>query len=175
MGRGSGIRRRVGLTTLTVALIGAACAGDGSTTMDIGDVEQQLPSILLPGYPTLVTEVNCENLDPGRLGPVRCTASIAGAEVPVIVHRPARDGQIRVKTPADVVAGVDLAGRAAERLMTDTGVEASVICRPAVRVAYAGERFSCVANDSVGREIRLIATLLDSDGGFRLDAAPAEG
>ncbi|MDG2428718.1 MAG: hypothetical protein P8M16_09875 [Acidimicrobiales bacterium] len=143
-------------------------------TMNVGEVEQQVPAILLPGHPTLVTEVNCEDLDSGRLGAVRCTALVAGTEVPVIVHRPALDGRIRVETPANVVTGVDLSGWAAKRLMVDTGVDVSVTCTPAVRVAYAGEKFFCRATDAVGREIPLIATLLDSEGAFRLDAAPAE-
>ena len=168
MGRGPGLRRRLGLTgpglpaLLATVLVGAACGGGGEVTLDIGAVERQISSVLLPGHPDLVTEVDCGSPDPQDLGPLSCTALVADTPVPVHVNRPGIDGRVRVRSPIEVVAGVDLAARVAERLRGDTGVDA--------RVAFPGEAFGCIATDPDGREIALVATLVDAAGGFRLDA-----
>ena len=172
MGRGPGLRRRLGLTAL-VAAAAVACGSDGSASLDVGAVEREVPGVLLPGHPGLVVDVDCGTPDPAGLGPLPCTAVVAGVEIPVIVHRPAVDGRVRVESPADLVAAVDLAGRAAERLSAEIGVDARVSCTPAARVAFAGEAFACTATDPDGREIALVATLVDDVGGFRLDADPS--
>ena len=175
MGRGPGFRRRLGLTgpglpaLLATVLVGTACGG-GEATLDIGAVERRISSVLLPGHPGLVTEVDCGSPDPQDLGPLSCTALVAGTPVPVHVNRPGLDGRVRVRSPVEVVAAVDLAARVVERLRGDTGVDARVACSPSVRVAFPGEAFACVATDPDGREIALVATLIDAAGGFRLDA-----
>ena len=175
MGRGPGIRRRLGLTALLslLGVVASACGADGSTPLDLEAVERQVPGVLLPAHPSLITDVDCGEPASTGLGPMSCTAVVAGVEIPVIVHRPAVDGRIRVESPADLVAAVDLAGLAAERLTIDTGVTAHVSCAPAVRVAFAGQTFDCVATDPDGRTLDLVITLVDAGGGFRLDAAPA--
>ena len=176
MGRGAGLRRRLGLTglglpvLLVATLVGAGCGGGGEATLDIGAVERQIPSVLLPGHPDLVTEVNCGSPDPDGLGPLPCTALVADTPVPVHVNQPGIDGRVRVWSPIEVVVAVDLAARVVERLRGDTGVEARVTCSPSVRVAFPGESFACMATDPDGREIALVATLLGAAGGFRLDA-----
>jgi len=176
VGRGPGLRRRLGLTgpglpvLLATVLAGAACGGDGEATLDIGAVERQISSVLLPGHPDLVTEVDCGSPDPQDLGPLSCTALVADTPVPVHVNRPGIDGRVRVRSPIEVVAGVDLAARVAERLRGDTGVDVQVACSPSIRVAFPGEAFACTATDPNGREIALVATLVDAAGGFRLDA-----
>ena len=176
MGRGPGLRRRLGLTgpglpvLLATVLVGAACGGGGEATLDIGAVERQISSVLLPGHPDLVTEVDCGSPDPQDLGPLSCTALVADTPVPVHVNWPGIDGRVRVRSPIQVVAGVDLAARVAERLRGDTGVDVQVACSPSVRVAFPGEAFACTATDPDGREIALVATLVDAAGGFRLDA-----
>ena len=175
MGRGPGIRRRLGLTARLslLVVVASACGADGPTPLDLEAVERQVSGVLLPAHPDLVADVDCGEPASTGLGPMSCTAVVAGVEIPVIVHRPAVDGRIRVESPADLVAAVDLAGLAAERLTTDTGVTARVSCAPAVRVAFAGQTFDCVATDPDGRALDLVATLVDAAGGFRLDAAPA--
>ncbi len=176
MGRGPSLRRRLGLTgpglsaLLATVLVGAACGGGGEATLDIGAVERQIPSVLLPGHPDLVTEVDCGSPDPQDLGPLSCTALVADTPIPVHVNRPGIDGRVRVRSPIEVVAGVDLAARVAQRLRGDTGVDVQVACSPSVRVAFPGEAFGCIATDPDGREIALVATLVDAAGGFRLDA-----
>ena len=155
---------------MTTVLVGAACGGGGEATLDIGAVERQIPSVLLPGHPDLVTEVDCGSPDPQDLGPLSCTALVADTPIPVHVNRPGIDGRVRVRSPIEVVAGVDLAARVAQRLRGDTGVDVQVACSPSVRVAFPGEAFGCIATDPDGREIALVATLVDAAGGFRLDA-----
>ena len=151
-------------------LVGAACGGGSDVTLDIGAVERQISSVLLPGHPDLVTEVDCGSPDPEDLGPLSCTALVADAPVPVHVNRPGLDGRVRVRSPIEVVAGLDLAARVAERLQYDIGVDVRVACSPSVRVAFPGEAFACIATDPGGREIALVATLINAAGGFRLDA-----
>ena len=185
MGRGPGPRRRLGLTTgapsvwslLALGLVAAAaaCADDGTTALDVEAVERQMAGVLLGGHPELVTDVDCGDPDPRGFGPFSCTAVVAGTPVPVMVHRPASDGRVRIESPVAVVTAVDLAGRAVERLAADTGVAARVSCTPSVRVAFTGQSFNCVATDPDGREIALVATLVDAGGGFRLDAALVSG
>ncbi len=185
MGRGPGPRCGLGLTSgtppvwwllvLGLVVVAAACTDDGPTALDVEAVERQVPGVLLGGHPELVTDVDCGDPGPGGLGPLSCTAVVAGTPVPVIVHRPASDGRVRVESPAAMVVAVDLAGQVGDRLVTDTGVVTRVSCTPAVRVAFAGQSFDCVATDPDGREIALVATLVDADGGFRLDAELVSG
>ena len=176
MGRGAGLRRRLGLNgsglpaLLVATLVGAGCGVGGEAPLDIDAVERQIPTVLLPGHPDLVTEVDCGSPDPEGLGPLSCTALVADTPVPVHVNRPGIDGRVRVRSPIEVVVAVDLAARVAERLRGDTGVDARVACSPSVRVAFPGESFACMATDPDGREIALVATLLGAAGGFRLDA-----
>ena len=156
-----------------MAVATVACGSDGPASLDIGAIEREVPGVLLPGHPGLVVDVDCGTPDPAGLGALSCTAVVAGMEIPVIVHRPAVDGRVRVESPVDLVSAGDLAGRAAERLSVETGVDAQVSCTPAARVAFAGEAFACTATDPDGREIALVATLVDDVGGFRLDADPS--
>ena len=115
MGRGAGLRRRLGLNgsglpaVLVATLVVAGCGVGGDVTLDIDAVERQIPSVLLPGHPDLVTEVDCGSPAPAGLGPLSCTALVADTPVPVHVNRPGIDGRVRVRSPIEVVVAVDLA------------------------------------------------------------------
>jgi len=179
VGRGPGIRLRVGLTrprpgwagVLCAALLvmTVSCADAPVPALDIEAIEAEVPGLLVPTHPELVLDVDCGDPDPDGLGPIACTAILSGMEIPVVVHRPAIDGQIRVKSPVVVVDAVEVAAEVAERLESDLGVPNLVVCVPAVRVAAQGEQFSCSATDPGGRTISLMATLLGRDGSFRVD------
>ena len=178
MGRGSGLGRRLGLTdrrpTLWACVVVLAvlsmsgCGRPEPATLDIEVVEPLVPAALLPAPPALVVDVACGSPDPDRLGPVRCVATVSGVEVSVLVHRPAIDGRIRVESPALLVDAADVATRAAGRLEADLGFPVAVACRPAVRVAVPGQEFACRATDPEDRPMDLVATLVDTDGSFRL-------
>ena len=101
-------------------LVGAGCGVGGEAPLDIDAVERQIPTVLLPGHPDLVTEVDCGSPDPEGLGPLSCTALVADTPVPVHVNRPGIDGRVRVRSPIEVVVAVDLATRVAERESAST-------------------------------------------------------
>ena len=170
---GSGLRRtnRPGAASvvLVVAVLAAGCGGDGAPDFDLEAIEAMVPAVLVPGHPEVVEGVDCGDPDPDRLGPVACTAILSGVEVPVLVHRPAIDGRIRVESPVEVVGAVDVAAEAAVRLESDLGLVNVVVCMPAVRVAREGQAFACTATDPRGRDHVLVATLAGRDGSFRLD------
>ena len=170
---GSGLRRanRSGAASvvLAMAVLAAGCGSDGAPDFDLEAIEAMVPAVLVPGHPEVVEGVDCGAPDPDGLGPVACTAILSGVEVPVLVHRPAIDGRIRVESPVEVVDAVDLAAEAAARLESDLGVAIVVACTPAVRVAREGQAFACTATDPRGRDHVLVATLVGRDGSFRLD------
>ncbi len=170
---GSGLRRTnrpgVALVVLVVSVLAAGCGSDGAPDFDLEAIEAMVPAVLVPGHPEVVEGVDCGDPDPDRLGPVACTAILSGVEIPVLVHRPAIDGRIRVESPVEVVDAVDVAAEAAVRLESDLGVVIVVACTPAVRVAREGQAFACTATDPRGRDHVLVATLVGRDGSFRLD------
>ena len=170
---GSGLRRtnRPGSMSavLVVAVLAAGCGSDGAPDFDLEAIEAMVPAVLVPGHPEVVEGVDCGDPDPDRLGPVACTAILSGVEIPVLVHRPAIDGRIRVESPVEVVGAADVAAEAAVRLESDLGLVNVVVCMPAVRVAREGQAFACTATDPRGRDHVLVATLVGRDGSFRLD------
>ena len=170
---GSGLRRtnRPGAASvvLVVAVLAAGCGGDGAPDFDLEAIEAMVPAVLVPGHSEVVEGVDCGDPDPDRLGPVACTAILSGVEIPVLVHRPAIDGRIRVESPVEVVGAADVAAEAAVRLESDLGLVNVVVCMPAVRVAREGQAFACTATDPRGRDHVLVATLVGRDGSFRLD------
>jgi len=151
----------------------AACGSDDEPPFDASSVVPLVADALLPGAAHLVGEVACEDSD--RLGPMACTVVVSGVEVPVLVHPPGPDGRIRIESPAEVVTGADVAARVAERLTADTGVEARATCGPDARVLRSGQAFDCTATDPDGREMPLVATLVDEAGSFRIDWRPVPG
>ena len=151
-----------------LALLTAGCGSDRSPPLDSATVIPLVAHALLPGATHLIDGVVCEDRS-DRLGPLACTAVVSGVEVPVLVHPPGLDGRIRVESPAEVLSAADVADRVAKRLAADTGVEARATCTPDVRVVRAGQAFDCTATDPGGREIPLVATLVDDTGSFRID------
>ncbi|MDG2161342.1 MAG: hypothetical protein P8K65_08130 [Acidimicrobiales bacterium] len=154
---------------LMVAVLAIGCGGAAAPTFDLEAIEAEVPTLLVPAYPGAVIDVDCGDPDPDGLGPVACTAILAGAEVRVLVHRPSIDGRIRVESSVELVEAVDVAAAATARLESDLGVVNSLVCSPAVRVAREGQTFACTATDPDGGDHHLVATLLDGDGAFRLD------
>ena len=158
---------------VVLAVLGAGCGSADPPPFDARSVVPLVADALLPGATHLVTDVACDDSD--RLGPMACTAVVSGVEVPVLVHPPGLDGRIRIESPAEVVTGADVAYRVDQRLTTDTGVEARVTCTPDARVLRAGQAFDCTATDPDGREMPLVATLVDDAGSFRVDWRPVPG
>jgi len=162
------VGRSAVLTSL--AVLTAGCGSDDPPPFDFAAVVPLVADALLPGATHLVDGATCDDVGHGeRLGPVACTVTLAGAEIPVLVHPPGLDGRIRIESPAEVVTAVDVADQVAERLTADTGVEARTTCTPEARVLRTGQTFDCTATDPDGREMPLVATLVDDAGSFRID------
>ena len=104
------------------------------------------------------------------LATVSCSVTIAGYPMSVTVTGPDPFGAVRVTSPATVVWASDLAEQAVVRLDADLGVTNRMTCRPEARIARAGQVFDCTAFGPDGRAHRLLATLVDTIGSFRLDA-----
>lgn len=158
---------------MALAAVGSGCGSDDPPPFDASSVVPLVADALLPGATHLVGDVACD--DSGRLGPMSCTAVVSGVEVPVLVHPPGLDGRIRIESPVEVVTGADVADRVAERLAADTGVDVRATCTPDARVVRTGQAFDCTASDPDGREIPLVATLVDDAGSFRIDWRPVSG
>ena len=152
-----------------LVVLAAGCGGAPLPAFDLEAIEAEVPALLVPAHPGAVEEVDCGDPYPDGLGPVACTAILSGREIPVVVHRPAIDGRIRVESPVMVVDASEVAARLAARLESDLGKPNLVRCAPAVRVAGEGEQFSCTAIGPEGRTLSLVATLLGGDGSFRVD------
>ena len=158
-----------GVLFTVLVVLTAGCGGAPLPALDLEAIEAEVPALLVPAHPGAVEEVDCGDPDPDGLGPVACTAILSGREIPVVVHRPALDGRIRVESPVMVVDAIEVAARLAARLESDLGKPNLAQCTPAFRVASEGEQFSCTAIGPEGRTLLLVATLLGGDGSFRVD------
>ncbi len=154
---------------LVAVAVVTACGASEPAGIDVEAVEQAVPLALLPGHPELVADVACPLLASEGLGPVPCTATIAGLSVPLIVSRPSADGRVYAETPVELVMADEVASDAEERLDSDLGVDNAVTCEPVLRVSRAGQEFACTATEPNGRTHRLVAVLVDGVGSFRLD------
>ena len=180
MGGGTGLRQGAGLTAeersplralaALILLVGVACGSAEPEFLDGAALEQSIPMALLPTAPDLVEQVSCPVMDAATLATVSCSVTIAGYPMSVAVTGPDPFGGVRVASPATVVWATDVAEQAAARLDADLGVSNRMTCRPEARIARAGQVFDCTVFGPDGRVHRLVATLVDTTGLFRLDA-----
>lgn len=162
---------RLGILTVLALLF--SCGTDEPSTFDVKSVEPLVAEALMPSAPQLVDSAKCSAPIIDRLGPIACIASVADVEIPVLVHPPGVDGRIRVESSAMVVWADDVANQVEERLTADTGIDTQVSCSPAARVSRSGQEFTCRAIDPQGRNMPLVATLVNELGNFRIDWAGA--
>ena len=161
------------LSARVFVLVIAGCGSpDRPTTVDVEALERAIPAGLVPDHPEVVTVVSCPEITLDGLGPVSCTAIIAGVDVPVRVTRPDRLDQMEVSSGVFLVRAVDVAAEVEERLVADLGDVDSVSCDPPVRVARSGQQFTCIVIDTSSRAHRFVATLLGTDASFRLELVP---
>ncbi|MBC8194328.1 MAG: hypothetical protein ISR43_05880 [Acidimicrobiia bacterium] len=154
---------------MAVLMLASACGVSEPAGIDVEAVERAVPLALLPDHPDLVTGVSCPELGSDGLGPVSCTAAVAGLAIPLIVSRPDAVGRVKVESPVELVMAVEVALLTEERLNNDLGVDNEVACEPAIRVSRAGQRFACTATEPNGRTHALTAVLIDGAGSFRLE------
>lgn len=161
------------LLALVVVVVVVGCGSpDRPAAVDVEALEQAIPAGLVPDHPEVVTVVACPEITLDGLGPVSCTAIISGVDIPVKVTRPDHLDQMRVSTGVSLVRAVDVAVEVGERLVADLGDVGVVTCDPPVRVARAGQQFTCVVIDPSSRAHRFVATLSGIDASFRLELVP---
>ena len=91
----------VRLAVLALVFVVSGCgAPDRPGTVDVETLERAIPAGLVPDHPEVVTVVACPEITLDGLGPVSCTAIIAGVDVPVKVTRPDRLDRMVVSVPA---------------------------------------------------------------------------
>ncbi|MDP6493199.1 MAG: hypothetical protein QF796_06565 [Acidimicrobiales bacterium] len=161
------------LLALVVVVVVVGCGSpDRPAAVDVEALEQAIPAGLVPDHPEVVTVVACPEITLDGLGPVSCTATISGVDIPVKVTRPDHLDQMRVSTGVSLVRAVDVAVEVGERLVADLGDVGEVTCDPPVRVARAGQQFTCIVIDPSSRAHRFVATLSGIDASFRLELVP---
>ncbi|MBC8365592.1 MAG: hypothetical protein H8E59_11380 [Actinobacteria bacterium] len=156
---------------LAFAVVGCG-SPDRPAAVDVEALEQLIPAGLVPDHPEVVTVVSCPEITLDGLGPVSCTAVISGVDVPVKVTRPDHLDRMRVSTGVSLVRAADVAVEVGERLVADLGDVGEVSCDPPVRVAAAGQQFTCIVIDPSSRAHRFVATLSGTDASFRLELVP---
>jgi hypothetical protein len=159
------------IVVLALALVAAGCAEPAPPTLATGTVAEALPLAVWPTDPSLVTDVECPDLDPTLIAQSGvCGARIAGDPVTIEVVIDDEAGTTAtVREPLfDVAAaGVQLAARIRSDLSLDADVSLSVQCAPGVVVARAGAVVSCIAERS-GDPIGFELDLLDETGAWSL-------
>ena len=97
----------MGLRFLLAGALLAASTGCGSperpTSVDVEALEAAIPASLVPEHPEAVTVVVCPEIAVDGLGPVSCTAIVAGVDVLVKVTRPDRLDQMEVSAAVSLV------------------------------------------------------------------------
>ena len=162
---------RLAALALAVALVGCG-SPDRPGAVDIEALERAIPAGLVPDHPESVTVVDCPEITLDGLGPVSCTAVIAGVDVPVKVTRPDRLNRMEVSIGVALVRAGDVEVEVEERLVADLGDVVDVSCDPPVRVARSDQQFTCVVIDPLSRAHRFHATLMGTDAAFRLELVP---
>ena len=142
------------ITVLTLAAIGVtACAEPGPPTLADGSLESALPESIWPDDPSLVSGVDCADLDTEVIAQsTMCTATLDSEAVTVDVEIDETGAAVAtVNEPLFVVA--DAADELASRLREDLSIdEIDVKCDQAVVLAATGRTLACEATND-GRPI----------------------
>jgi len=149
--------------------VSVACGAGSPAGVDVEALERAVPALLVPEHPEMVVDVSCPTIEVDAAGPVTCSATIAGLVVPIVVYGPDEDSRMKVESEVELVMAAEVASSSETRLDADLGIDNEVGCEPVLRVARAGQSFTCTATEPDGRAHVLIATLLDGTGAFRLD------
>jgi hypothetical protein len=137
-----------------------ACGVDGPGA---GALERQIPALVAPQAPSVVTDVVCPDGVPDDDGAItRCRAWVDGVAVEVQVTR--RDGVAAVRLDRALLVLDDVEATVAGRLTSDLGVAIVVRCEGArVRAASDGLALRCSGTDPSKRE-RPIEVAVDASG-----------
>lgn len=160
-------RRRL-IVVLLVLGVGAASCG-GADRLDVDALETELPSLIAPDHPEVVTEVVCPEEIATEAGAVsRCQARLAGDPITVTLTQTDDDGAVSVAIDVTPLVVERLAADLGERLSDDLDRAVVVACAgPGLIVPVAGRVLDCTATDVDGTR-PVSVTLIDGDGGYEV-------
>lgn len=145
-------------------LLAASCGSEIVESFDVSALEESIPEILAPGFPGVVSEVQCQEAN----GSLTCTAEIVGEKVSLDVEGPNDDGEVTVSFAENLIWGDEVAQQVKQQLDTDLGLDHTVSCSPEVQIARTDQEFACLVEEPAGRQYKFMAQLLDAEGSFRL-------
>jgi len=145
-------------------LLAASCGSEIVESFDVPALEESIPEILAPGFPGVVSEVQCQEAN----GSLTCTAEIVGEKVSLDVEGPNDDGEVTVSFAENLIWGDEVAQQVKQQLDTDLGLDHTVSCSPEVQIARTDQEFACLVEEPAGRQYKFMAQLLDAEGSFRL-------
>lgn len=149
-----------------LASLGAVLAGCGTTTYSRPKLERLISSRLEQHRGFDVQSVACPahaKLVQGVV--IRCTATLRGGHVVGL-----RATQLDDKGAVHLVANemfADNVERSIGLTLGERGVRATAVCPERVPVVL-GKVFGCSVRDANGDHGRVVVTIVDSDGGFKL-------
>ncbi len=145
-------------------LLVVSCGSETVESFDVPALEESIPEVLAPGFPGVVGEVECQEVNDS----LTCTAEIAGEKVSLDVEGPNGDGEVAVSFAGTLIWGAEVAQQVKQQLDADLGLDHTVSCSPEVQIARADQEFACLVEEPAGRQYKFMAQLLDAEGSFRL-------
>ena len=162
MARGLAAQR---LATLVLAGLFAGCAS--SLAYDSDGLERQIPALLVPDDPEVVTDVQCPDVLPLTTISTRCLAVIGGSQVGVDVML-TEDGDAEISSDAYLVETASIAAAARARLGEDLDVVTVTCPGSAVVVSVPDSQIACDAIDSDGNSHSMTVTIISATGDFAI-------
>ncbi len=136
------------IAVVAVALTVGACAEPAPPTLATGSLEGALPASIWADDPSLVTDVECPDVDPVLIAQsTTCTATLDQAAVTVdVIIDELGAATATIREPLFVVA--DAADALVERLRSDLGIDAiQAGCVEVVVIAAVDRVLDCEATD----------------------------
>ncbi|MBT3247690.1 MAG: hypothetical protein HN361_02435 [Actinobacteria bacterium] len=145
-------------------LLVVSCGSETVESFDVPALEESIPEVLAPGFPGVVGEVECQEVNDS----LTCTAEIAGEKVSLDVEGPNGDGEVAVSFAENLIWGDEVAQQVKQQLDTDLGLDHTVSCSPEVQIARTDRMFACTVVEPSGSPHEFVAQLLDEEGAFKL-------
>jgi hypothetical protein len=151
-------------------LAASACAEPAPPTLATGSLEAALPASVWPDDPSVVTDIDCPDVDPALIAQsTTCTASLDGEAITVDVSiDELGSASAVVREPLFVVA--EAADALVGRLRADLGIEAiDAACAGVVVIAAVDRAIACEASDgSRVIEFELVLGVSNGSGSWTL-------
>ena len=161
--------RGVAAQRIAALVLAGLCAAGCSSSLayDSDGLERQIPTLLLPDAPGVVTDVQCPDVLPLTITSTRCLAVIAGSQVALDVTLTG-EGNAEISSDAYLVETASIASAARARLGEDLDVVSVTCSGPAVVVSVPDSQISCDAVDSDGDSHSMTVTITSETGDFAI-------